>query len=84
MIINTYDGASIDTSKDLSPAERHIVQKLFAWATMVESVARFRELKQKALAEGWNNSGPLRESRALSLVAEDLEIQIRRRLRNQS
>ena len=84
MIINIYDGTSIDTVKDLGAEERHIVQKLFAWATMVESVARFRELKKKALADGWNNSGPVRESRALSLVANDLEIRIRRRLKNLS
>ena len=82
MIINTYDGTSIDTAKDLAPSERHIVQKLFAWASMVESVVRFRELKQKALAEGWNNSGPVRKSRALSRVANDLEVQIRHRLKN--
>ena len=84
MIINIYDGTSIDTVKDLGAEERHIVQKLFAWETMVESVAQFRELKKKALADGWNNSGPVRESRALSLVANDLEIRIRRRLKNLS
>jgi hypothetical protein len=84
MIINIYDGTSIDTVKDFGPEERHIVQKLFAWETMVESVAQFRELKKKALADGWNNSGPVRESRALSLVANDLEIRIRRRLKNLS
>jgi hypothetical protein len=84
MIINIYDGTSIDTVKDFGPEERHIVQKLFAWETMVESVAQFRELKKKALADGWNNSGPVRESRALSLVANDLEIRIRRRLKNRS
>ena len=84
MIINIYDGTSIDTVKDLGAEERHIVQKLFAWASMVESVTRFRELKKKALADGWNNSGPVRESRALSLVANDLEIRIRRRLKNRS
>ena len=84
MIINIYDGTSIDTVKDLGAEERHIVQKLFAWATMVESVARFRELQKKALSDGWNNSGPVRESRALSLVANDLEIRIRRRLKNLS
>ncbi len=82
MIINTRNGTSIDTEKDFGPEERHIVQKLFAWTTMVESVAQFRELKKKALADGWNNSGPVWESRALSLVANDMEGQIRRRLKN--
>lgn len=84
MIIKTYNGTSIDTAKDLGPEERHIVQKLFAWASMVESVARFRELKKKALADGWNNSGPVGESRALSLVVNELEVQIRQRLINGS
>ena len=84
MIIDTYDGTSIDTAKDFGPEERHIVQKLFAWTTMVESVAQFRELKQKALADGWNNSGPVQESRALSLVSNELEIRIRRRLKSES
>jgi len=83
MIIKIRDGTSIDTDKDLGPAERHIVQKLFAWSDMVESVARFRELRKKALVDGWNNSGPLQESRALSLVAGELEGRIRRRFTDQ-
>jgi hypothetical protein len=82
MIINMSDGTSIDTVKEFGPEERHIVQKLFAWTATVESVARFRELKKKALADGWNNSGPVQESRALSLVANDLEARLRRRLKN--
>ncbi len=82
MILNLGDGSSIDTAKELGPEERHIVQKLFAWSDTVQSVARFRELKKKALADGWNNSGPLRESRTLSLVARDLEVRIRQRLKD--
>lgn len=84
MIININSGISIDTDKDLGPEERHIVQKLLAWASTVESVPRFRELRKKALADGWNNSGPVGESRALSLVADDLEARIRQRLKNGS
>lgn len=84
MIINIYDGTAIDTEKDFGPEERHIVQKLFAWTTMAESVARFRELKKKALADGWNNSGPVGESRALSLVANGLEARIRQRLKSRT
>jgi hypothetical protein len=84
MIIDISDGTSIDTAKEFGSEERHIVQKLFAWASMVESVTRFRELKKKALADGWNNSGPVQESRALSLVANDLEARIRRRLKDRS
>jgi hypothetical protein len=82
MMIDIHNGRSIDTEKDLGPEERHIVQKFMAWASTVTSVARFRELRKKALADGWNNSGPVRESRALSLIAIELEAQIRKRLQN--
>ena len=84
MLIRIHSGESIDTEKSLGPEERHIVQKFFAWADTVESVARFRELRKKALADGWNDSGPVQESRALSLIAGDLEARIRERLQNRS
>jgi hypothetical protein len=84
MKINLSNGITIDTDKDFGPEERHIVQKLLAWASTVESVSRFRELKKKALTDGWNNSGPVGESRALSQVANDLEGRIQQRLKNQS
>ena len=84
MIIKLQNGASIDTEKDLGPEERHILQKLFAWASLVDSLAHFREIKKKALIDGWNNSGPVRESRALSLVANQLESRIRDRLKSGS
>ena len=57
----------------LSPEERHIIQKLMAWASLVDSPAKFRAKKEEALKAGWNNSGPVRESRALSLVSRSLE-----------
>jgi hypothetical protein len=82
MMIDLRDNKSIDTDRDLGPEERHIVQKLFAWASIVESVDQFRELRKKAMADGWNNSGPVSESHALSLVVTDLEDQIRRQLKN--
>lgn len=82
MIIKTSNGRSIDTAVDLGPEERHILQKLFAWQSVVDSVALFREKKTQALAAGWNGSGPVRESRALSLVTRDLEEKILRRLKH--
>ncbi len=80
MIIITSSGEKIDTAT-LSSEERHILQKLFAWKSLVDSVALFREKKKDALKNGWNNSGPVSESRALSLVIEHLETQVRLRLR---
>ena len=79
MIIITSSGEKIDTAA-LSSEERHILQKLFAWKSMVDSMALFREKKKDALKNGWNNSGPVSESRALSLVIAHLENQVRLRL----
>ena len=82
MLIPIDNNADIDTDRDLSSAERHIVQKLFGWKTIVGSVAEFRQKKESALVKGWNNSGPIRESKALALVAGQLEKELRLRLKN--
>jgi len=66
MLIKIDGNNSVDTDKDLEPAERHILQKLFGWKSMAESVSQFREKKKEALAAGWNNSGPVRESPSLA------------------
>jgi len=79
MIIITNSGEKIDTAV-MSSEERHILQKLFAWKSLVDSVALFREKKREALKNGWNNSGPVSESRALSQVIAHLETQVRLRL----
>lgn len=83
MIIRTDSGPVVDTA-DLSPEERHVIQKLLAWMTLVDTVEQFNQKKQQALAAGWNDSGPIRESRSLSLVIRHLEKQVRQRLKNQS
>ena len=79
MIILTDGGQAVDTDT-LSPEERHIIQKLMAWASLVDSLAKFRAKKEEALKAGWNNSGPVRESRALSLVIRSLEKKLLERL----
>ena len=78
--IDNHDG--IDTDRDLSSAERHIVQKLFGWKDLADSVAQFRQKKESALLVGWNDSGPIRESKSLALVAQQLEKELRHRLKN--
>lgn len=83
MIITTDTGNTIDTA-DLSPEERHVLQKLFAWNTLVASLDQFRDKKNQALAAGWNHSGPIRETRALSQVIQHLENQVKERLKNQT
>lgn len=80
MIIQVANNTEIDTDRDLSAEERHVLQKLFGWKTMVDSVAEFRRKKELALSVGWNNSGPVRESRALALVVEQLEKELCLRL----
>ena len=80
MIITTSNGKSFDTEKDLSAPERHILQKLFAWESMVASLEQFREKKEMALLKGWNNSGPIEESMPLKTIINDLEKKVDVRL----
>lgn len=80
MIIYLDSNTSIDTDRDLSSEERHILQKLIGWSSLVNSAAAFQQKKEAAFAVGWNNSGPVRESRAMSLVVQKLEKELRLRL----
>jgi hypothetical protein len=81
MIITTTSGQSFDTDKDLTAPERHILQKLFLWESMASPADQFREKKNAALLKGWNNSGPVEESRALKLIIGDLEKKVVARLK---
>lgn len=83
MIIQIDGGAEVDTDRDLSAEERHVLQKLFGWKTMVDSVAQFRQKTASALLVGWNNSGPIRETKVLALVVGQLEKDLRLRLKNE-
>ncbi len=80
MIIQIDNKTKIDTDRDLNSAERHVLQKLIGWKTMVDSMAQFREKKRSALQVGWNNSGPIQESKALALVIQQFEKELRLRL----
>ena len=83
MIFLTDSNQTIDTDS-LSPEERHIIQKLLAWHSLVDSIAQFRIKKQDALRAGWNNSGPVTETRALLLIIRTLEKKLADRLKNQT
>lgn len=80
MIITTKNGRSFDTGEDLTAAERHILQKLFAWVAMAETLDQFREKKMEAYKKGWNNSGPVKPSSALEAIVRDMESNVRARL----
>ncbi len=80
MIFLTKNGNSYDTEKDLSAAERHILQKLIIWEDLVDSLDQFRQKKEEALLKGWNRSGPVRAGKALRTILCDLEEKIRIRL----
>jgi len=82
MIITLFHGKTIDTATDLTSEERHIVQKLFAWKSVADSLAQFREIKDRAMEMGWNNSGPVRESRTLTMIVQHLEKELIMRLKN--
>ncbi len=51
MIISTDSGQVIDTA-DLSPEERHVIQKLLAWMTLVDSVDQFTRKKPRPWRPG--------------------------------
>jgi hypothetical protein len=80
MIIKTSSGRSFDTDRDLTAAERHIVQKLMAWESLVTSREQFMQKKVDALLRGWEDSGPVTESPALKSIIEDLEKKVIARL----
>ncbi|MCJ7593271.1 MAG: hypothetical protein MUO52_00685 [Desulfobacterales bacterium] len=80
MIITTKNGESFDTENDLTPPERHILQKLFLWKSMATTLQQFRKKKEEALQKGWNNSGPIGESLAIRKITADLEEKVLIRL----
>lgn len=80
MIFKTETGRTFDTDKDLTAAERHVLQKLFAWGSMASSLEQFREKRDEALAKGWNNSGPVPRSPALNAIIQDLENKLLRNI----
>ena len=84
MIITTSGGRAFDTQKDLTAPERHVLQKLFAWQDMAESVEQFREKKEEALQKGWNNSGPIKSSVALKLIVKHMENKVVNRLKKKA
>lgn len=79
MIILCRNGEKVDTAR-LSPEERHVIQKLLAWQSLAESLDFFKEKTSKALADGWNGSGPLSRTRALDLVIASLETDLIKKL----
>jgi hypothetical protein len=80
MIYITMDGKSFDTATDLTAPERHVLQKLFLLEPISPSLYEFKKKRGEALSKGWNNSGPIRESSALSLIINDLEKKLSKRL----
>lgn len=83
MIIRLADNSEIDTERDLSSAEKHILQKLLCYKVYAQSVADFRQKKEKAFRVGWNDSGPVRETPIMARVAEQLEAELCSRLQAQ-
>ncbi len=82
MIIKIDSTTEFDTDRDFSSAERHILQKLLGWKALVNSIDQFRQKKESAFGVGWNNSGPIRESKTMALVVQHLEKELHLRLKN--
>lgn len=83
MIITTRDGREYDTDRELTAAERHVVQKLMNWRDLAKSEAQFADKRAQALAAGWNGSGPVSPGPALAAILGLLEDQLRARLRGE-
>jgi hypothetical protein len=80
MMITTRSNVVADTDRDLSGPERQILKQLRLWKDHLGSVEEFRAKKARALAAGCQGSGPVEESRALSILALDLEEKLAQRL----
>ena len=80
MVITTEDGKRVDTERDLSAPERHILQKLFVWESLATSIEQFNEKKDEAFRKGWNNSGPVNEGDSLKSIIRDLQRKVMARL----
>jgi len=57
-----------------------VLQKLFAWETMADSVEQFREKKREALEKGWNQSGAVKGSPAFQAITREMEKKLMKRL----
>ncbi len=79
MLIRLDNNKEIDTDI-FSSEERHILQKLIGWKSLVISMAEFQQKKESALSTGWNNSGPIQETEPLTLVIRQMEKELRIRL----
>jgi len=81
MIFQINEAKKLDTDRDFSPAERHVLQKLLCYKMYVGSIEEFRQKKKLALKKGWNDTGPVAETPNLALVAEQMEREILLRLK---
>ena len=80
MIISLKNGKTIDTDRDLSPPERHVLQKMFAWEWSAGSIEQFRQKRDEALRVGWNGSGPVQAGGALKAIMGEMEQKVKDRL----
>ncbi|MGC9195750.1 MAG: hypothetical protein ACP5IL_09900 [Syntrophobacteraceae bacterium] len=80
MIITIRGGKSFDTDRDLSAPERHILQKLFLWESIVSSLEQFREKQKQAMLAGWNDSGPIRIREPMRAILAELEEKVALRI----
>jgi hypothetical protein len=80
MFITTSEGQSFDTQRDLTAAERHILQKLLFWESMASTLEEFDRKRDLALQKGWNQSGPVDESPSMKSIIAELRRRLTRRL----
>jgi hypothetical protein len=81
VIISLDNGGTVDTDTELSPVERHVLQKLLCYREFVSSVDEYRHKKAAAYTTGWNDSGPIEESAVMTRISDQLEREITTRLK---
>jgi hypothetical protein len=52
--------------------------------TVADFLTQFRRIKDRVIKIGWNNSGPVRESRILKIVIQHLEKELILRLKKET
>lgn len=72
MIYLTLQGRAVDTERDLSDAERHVMMKLMLWENLGLEKDEYQRRREDALLNGWNNQGAVSQSAALKAVGDDL------------
>lgn len=75
MLYVTLTNRELDLSR-LSEPERHVAQKVIAWEKLGVEAGEFDKKYDKALRDGWGESGAVSPSAGLRALAEDARLRL--------